>query len=153
MELYNLVIKGVQELFYFDIWESLLMIIAFTIFMRIKISKYQILFHSFMLSVLDYLIINLINIPILQQFISIVLCCLYFTIVFRTNIKETIIKTLIIFFGFFIIEMLAGMIYQYVFKIQMMSLANNFVKFIYFIPLRGTEFILLYIIYFKEGRK
>jgi len=144
--------NGIQEFFYFDIWESFLMIFLMTIMIDIKISKEQYIFHAIMIGILDLLVFNLILIPIIQQIIGVLVYAIYFVFVFRINFTKSIIRTIEIFFIFFIIEMIFSIIMQYCFHISLMTFSNNILKFEYIIPLRMMEFILIYIIY-KHNKK
>ena len=151
--MYNIIINGIQEFFYFDIWESFLMMLLMTIMVDIKISKEQYFFHTIMIGILDLLIFNLTLIPIIQQIIGVLVYAIYFVSVFRINFTKSIIKTTEIFFIFFIIEMIFSIIMQYCFHINLMTFSNNILKFEYMIPLRMMEFILIYIIYKYNKKK
>ena len=152
--MYNIIINGIQEFFYFDIWESFLMVCLLLLMINIHLNILQIVFHTFMLSILNYIVGNLIVMPIIMQVSCIILYSVYCMIVFKISFMTSLINMVKIFFILFIIEMLFAIIYQYIFNIELMAMSNNLLKFYSMIPLRIIEFILIYILYkFKRRDK
>jgi len=150
--MHDIIINGIQEFFYFDIWESFLMLFLILIIMSTKMNKVKLIFHSIMLALLDLALTNIINIPILQQIFALIMYTIYIKCIFRNNFLKSLQYVIQSFFTFFITEMVFAFIYQYIFKIQLVTLNNNLLKFEYMIPLRIMEFVLIYIFYkiFRE---
>lgn len=153
MNINDIIINGIQEFLYFDIWEAFLMVLLITIMLNIKISKGQYIFHTIMIGVLDLLIFNLTLIPVIQQIIGILVYAMYFFFVLRINFIKSMIKTTEVFFIFFVLEIILTIIYKGIFNVQLISYSNNFIKFEYMIPFRVVEFIFVYIYYKFRNKK
>lgn len=145
------VINMLQELLYFDIWESAIFLIIFLIDNKIKISKLQFIFHAFMISILDLIVSNIIMQPILRLLVLILIIGIYFSFNFKIKIIKGIISSGKSILIFLIIEAGLDILYGYFIHIELLHLQNNFKKFIVMIPTKIVEFIFIKIYYKMKG--
>lgn len=141
----------IKEVVYFDVWESLFLILLFLIEIRQKISIKKLSFHVFMLSIVNLIISNIITIPILLQLIYILMMSLYFSLVFKTTLTKSILLNTKVYFMLFVLEAILAMIYSFV-HIDLLALQNDLIKAIYMIPMKIIEFISIYM-YYKISMK
>lgn len=143
----NAITLMVKEVFLFNIWECFMVLSFILIDSQLRISKKQLMFHVFMLSMVNYLCSNLIPIPIAPQIIFVLILTFYSNVIFRIEFKKMILLSFKAFFMAFILEMFLGMVYEKVFNLQFILMDNNFKKFLYLSSIRCIEVGFIYLYY------
>jgi hypothetical protein len=147
------IISAINELIYFDIFEGFIFLCLFLIDFKIKLNKKQLVFHVFMLGVLDYLECAFATSALLRIALLGIVLGIYMSIALRQNIfigTLINIKNVLIFL---IIETGIDVLYGLTIHVELLSMDNNFKKFIIMIPVRIVEFIFIYYYYKLKGGK